>query len=70
MRIWLYNQGWQRFKWKDLKTSNDETHVQVDVGGVGAREGIALGWSQGFGFNELNVSHECWWWINLWLINW
>jgi hypothetical protein len=45
VRIWLYNQGQQNLKWKDLKTSNDETHVQVDASGVGAREVIELGWS-------------------------
>ncbi len=39
----------QRLKWKDPKTSNDETHVQVDASGVVGREGIELGWSQRFG---------------------
>ncbi len=26
--------------------------VQADVGGVGTRKGIELGWSQGFGLDE------------------
>jgi hypothetical protein len=30
-------------------TSNVETHVQADVGGVGVKKGSELGWSQGFG---------------------
>ncbi len=45
----------KRLKWKDLKPSNVETHVQVDVGGVGVRERIELRWSQGFGLDELDV---------------
>ncbi len=36
-------------------TSKDETKVQVDVGGVGTKEGIELGWSHGCGLNELDV---------------
>ncbi len=51
MGIQLYNQGWQRLKWKDPKTSNDETHVQIDACKVGTREAIELRWSQGFGLN-------------------
>jgi hypothetical protein len=43
----FYNRRWERLKWKDPKTYNVETHVQVDVGGVGIKEGIELGWSQG-----------------------
>jgi len=39
-------------KWKDLKTSNIEIQVKVYVGGVGVREGIGLGWSQGFWLDE------------------
>jgi hypothetical protein len=42
-------------KWKDPKTSNVKTQVQIDVDGVGVKEGIRLGWSQGFGLDELNV---------------
>jgi len=38
-----------------MKTSNYETHVQANVGGVGTREGIELGWSQGFRLDELDV---------------
>jgi hypothetical protein len=41
----LYNKKWWRFKWKDLKTSNDETQTQANVGEVGVNEGIELGWS-------------------------
>jgi len=37
---------------------------------VGVKEGIGSGWSQGFGLDELNVWHECWWKLNLWLVNW
>jgi hypothetical protein len=40
---------------KNPKTSNDETHVQANVGGVGTREGIELKWSQGFKLDELDV---------------
>jgi hypothetical protein len=40
-------------KWKDPRTSNVEMHVQVDVGGVGVRESIELGWSQRFGLDKL-----------------
>jgi hypothetical protein len=29
MGMWLYNQGQQRIKWKDPRTSNVETHVQA-----------------------------------------
>jgi hypothetical protein len=36
-------------------TLNVETQVQVDEDGMGVREGIGLGWSQGFGFDELGV---------------
>jgi hypothetical protein len=36
-------------------TSNVETQVQADVGGVGINEGIRLRWSQGFELDELNV---------------
>jgi len=38
-----------------LKTSNDETHVQANAGGVGTREGIEPKLSQGFGLDELDV---------------
>jgi hypothetical protein len=51
----LYKQKSQRPKWKDLKTSNVETQVQVDASGVRVKEGIGLGWSQGFGLDELDV---------------
>jgi len=37
---------------------------------MGIREGIRLGWSQGFELDELNVWQECWWQINLRLVNW
>jgi hypothetical protein len=40
--MWLYKQGQQRLKWKDLKTSNVETQVQIYVGGMGVKEGIGL----------------------------
>ncbi len=43
----LYNQGWQKPKWKDLWTSNDETQMSTNVGRVGTKEGIELRWSQG-----------------------
>jgi hypothetical protein len=39
----------------DSRTSNVETQVQVNEGGVGVREGIGLGLSQRFGLDELNV---------------
>jgi len=39
-------------KWKDLKTSNIEIQVKIYVGGVGVREGVRLGWSQGFGLDK------------------
>jgi len=54
-RMQLYKRRWQRPKWKDSRTSNVQTQVQADVGRVGVREGIGLGWSQGFGLDE------CWW---------
>jgi hypothetical protein len=55
MGMQLYNQRRQRFKWKDPRTSNDETHVQANVGGVGTIEGIESWQSQGFGLDELDV---------------
>jgi hypothetical protein len=51
-------------------TANVETQIQVDVGGVGVREGIKLRWSQGFGLDKLNVWQECWWQANPKLVNW
>jgi len=33
-------------------------HVQVDASEVGGKEGIELGWSQGFGLDELDVWQE------------
>jgi len=68
--MWLYNRRWWKLKWKDSKTSNDKTQVQVDADEVGIREGIELRWSQGFGLNELDAWQEYWWWVNLWLVNW
>jgi hypothetical protein len=53
--MWLYKQRQQKLKWKDLKISNVETHVQANACGVGVRKGIGLGQSQGFGLDELNV---------------
>jgi hypothetical protein len=66
----LYNRRRQRFKWKDLKTFNIETHVQNNADRVGEREGIKLGWSQRFRLDELDIWQECWWQSNLWLVNW
>ncbi len=37
---------------------NVETQFQADIDGVGVREGIKLGWSQGFGLDELDVWQE------------
>jgi hypothetical protein len=51
----LYNRGREKFKWKDLKTSNVETHVQTNAEMVGIKEGIKLGWSQRFGLDKLDV---------------
>jgi len=45
----------KRPKWKDSRTFNVETQVQANVGGVRVREGIRIGWSQGFGLDELDV---------------
>ncbi len=59
----LYNQGQWKLKLKDLKTSKDETQVEVYVGEMGTREGIELGWSWGFGLDELGVWQECWRWV-------
>jgi hypothetical protein len=53
--MWLYNQGRWKPKWKDLRTSNDETQVQANGNGVGIREGMELRWSLGFGLDELDV---------------
>jgi hypothetical protein len=36
-------------------TSNVETQIQVDKGGVKVKKGIGLGLSQGFGLDELYV---------------
>jgi hypothetical protein len=44
VRMWLYNRRWQKFKWKDPRTSNDEMQVQVDGGGVVTREDIKSEW--------------------------
>jgi len=60
----------KRPKWKDSRTSNVKTQVQVDVDKVGVREGIGLRWSQGFGLDELDVWKERWWRANLRLVNW
>jgi hypothetical protein len=54
----LFRWGWQRPKWKDSKTYNVETQVQVDAYGVGVREGIELGWSQGLRLDELDIWQE------------
>ncbi len=54
MGIWLYKPGWQRLKWKDPRTSNVETQIQVDADGMGVKEGIGLRWLQGFGLDELD----------------
>jgi hypothetical protein len=51
----LYNWGQWKFKWKDLRTSKNETQVHVDVGGVGTRENIESWWSWGFGLDELGA---------------
>jgi hypothetical protein len=51
----LYKRRQQRPKWKDSRTSNVETQVQVSPYGVGVKEGIGLIWSQGFGLDESNV---------------
>jgi hypothetical protein len=39
--MWLHNWGWQKLKWKDPKTSNDETQVHGDVNGVGVKDEVA-----------------------------
>jgi hypothetical protein len=51
----LYNRKQWKFKWKDLRISNGETQVQADENKVGRKEGIELGWSKGFGLDELDV---------------
>jgi hypothetical protein len=51
----LYNQGRQKPKWKDSRSSNVQTHVQANVSKVGVKEGIKLGWSWKFGLDELDV---------------
>jgi hypothetical protein len=56
--MWLYNQRWQKFKWKYPRTSNDETQIQAYVSEVGAKEGIKLGWLQWFGLDELDAWQE------------
>jgi hypothetical protein len=38
-------------KWKDQTTSNDGTQVQANLGKVGVREGMELGWSPEFGLD-------------------
>jgi hypothetical protein len=53
--MWLYKWRHQKPKWKDLRTSNVETQVQIDADGMKIREGIGLGWSQGIRLNELDV---------------
>jgi hypothetical protein len=55
MGMWLYKWRWKRFKWKDSKTFNVESQVQVNANGVGIRKGIGLRWSQGFGLDDFNV---------------
>jgi len=45
VEMWLYNWRRWKFKWKDSKTSNDKTQVQIDVNEVGIKEGIELKWS-------------------------
>jgi hypothetical protein len=45
VRMWLYNRGWQKPKWKDPKTFNVETHVQANVSKVGVRKRIEPTWS-------------------------
>ncbi len=51
----LCNQRKQKPKWKDPRTSNVKAQAQANVGMVGAKEGIELGWSQGFRLDELDV---------------
>jgi hypothetical protein len=34
-----------------LRTFNVETQIQADANGMRIREGIGLGWSQGFGLD-------------------
>jgi hypothetical protein len=55
----LYNWEQQMFKWKDLRTSNVETHVQTNAFEVGVKKGVELGWPQGFRLDELDVWQEC-----------
>jgi hypothetical protein len=50
-----YNRGQQKPKWKDLKTSKNETQVHANVSEGGTREGIKSKWSWGFGLDELGV---------------
>ncbi len=47
----LYIWGRQRLTWKDSRTSNVETQIQADANEMRIREGIGLGWSQGFGLD-------------------
>jgi hypothetical protein len=47
----LYKWGRQRLTWKDSRTSNVETQIQADANEMKIREGIGLGWSQGFGLD-------------------
>jgi hypothetical protein len=55
----LYKWWWQRPKWKDPRTFNVETQIQANVDGVGIKElSIGLGWSQGFGSDELDIWQE------------
>jgi len=54
----LYNREQQKLKCKDLRTSKNETQVQAYACKVGTREGIELGWSRGFGLNELGAWQE------------
>jgi hypothetical protein len=53
----LCNQGKQKPKWKDPRTSNvkTQTQTQVYIGEAKVKEGIELGWSQRFVLDELDV---------------
>ncbi len=53
--MWLYNQGQQKPRWKDLKTSNAKTQAHVNDDRLEVKEGIGTKWSCGFRLDGLDV---------------
>jgi hypothetical protein len=62
IRMWFYNQGQQKPRWEDLKTSNAKTQAHVNDDRLEVKEGIGTKWSCGFRLDgwmfDMNVGDE------------